>query len=208
MDHHQRSFTPQPSPSPSMSQKNRGLRSIFGKIKRSNSGNLEDLPGDGEFRRGGIRATAGARLGWNSTLPKPDKPFAEWDIDAVCGWLDEMGLGCYEDEARKWLKKGAKDLVSASPVDIEKELNLKTPLHRKKINLAVIDITGTDNDELFVNAGKLDPIWVRRELILSLIHTFYRPIHFRLCDGWTMLVFLNIRTFFQQLVSTAVCCID
>ncbi|XP_037051870.1 liprin-beta-1 isoform X4 [Bradysia coprophila] len=164
MDHHQRSFTPQPSPSPSMSQKNRGLRSIFGKIKRSNSGNLEDLPGDGEFRRGGIRATAGARLGWNNSLPKPDKPFAEWDIDAVCGWLDEMGLGCYEDEARKWLKKGAKDLVSASPVDIEKELNVKTPLHRKKINLAVIDITGADNDELFVNAGKLDPIWIMRWL--------------------------------------------
>lgn len=160
MDHQQRSFTPQPSPSPSMSQKNRGLRSIFGKIKRSNSGNLEDLPGDGEFRRGGVRATAGARLGWNNSIPKPDKPFAEWDIDAVCGWLDEMGLGCYEDEARKWLKKGAKDLVNASPVDIEKELNLKTPLHRKKITLAVMDINGTDNDQLFVNAGKLDPIWV------------------------------------------------
>ncbi|KAG4073996.1 hypothetical protein HA402_014201 [Bradysia odoriphaga] len=164
MDHQQRSFTPQPSPSPSMSHKNRGLRSIFGKIKRSNSGNLEDLPGDGEFRRGGVRATAGARLGWNNSLPKPDKPFVEWDIDAVCGWLDEMGLGCYEDEARKWLKKGAKDLVSASPVDIEKELNVKTPLHRKKINLAVIDITGTDTDELFVNAGKLDPIWIMRWL--------------------------------------------
>lgn len=44
-----------------------GLRSIFGKLKRSNSGNLEDLPLDGnEFRRGGIRATAGARLGWNN----------------------------------------------------------------------------------------------------------------------------------------------
>lgn len=33
-------------------------------MKRSGSGNLEDLPGDGEFRRGGVRATAGARLGW------------------------------------------------------------------------------------------------------------------------------------------------
>lgn len=43
-----------------------GLRSIFGKLRRSNSGNLEDLPLDGgEFRRGGIRATAGPRLGWS-----------------------------------------------------------------------------------------------------------------------------------------------
>lgn len=44
-----------------------GLRSIFGKLRRSNSGNLEDLPLDrNEFRRGGIRATAGPRLGWNN----------------------------------------------------------------------------------------------------------------------------------------------
>lgn len=59
----------QQSPSPSMSNKSKslgGLRSIFGKLRRSNSGNLEDLPLDGsEFRRGGIRATAGPRLGWN-----------------------------------------------------------------------------------------------------------------------------------------------
>lgn len=44
-----------------------GLRSIFGKLRRSNSGNLEDLPLDGhEFQRGGVRATAGPRLGWNN----------------------------------------------------------------------------------------------------------------------------------------------
>lgn len=35
-------------------------------MKRSGSGNLDDLPGDGEFKRGGIRATAGGRLGWSS----------------------------------------------------------------------------------------------------------------------------------------------
>lgn len=60
----------QSSPSPSMSSKSKslgGLRSIFGKLRRSNSGNLEDLPLDGnEFRRGGVRATAGPRLGWNN----------------------------------------------------------------------------------------------------------------------------------------------
>lgn len=63
----------QSSPSPSMSNKSKslsGLRSFFGKLRRSNSGNLEDLPLDGsEFRRGGIRATAGPRLGWNNSQP-------------------------------------------------------------------------------------------------------------------------------------------
>lgn len=139
-------------------------------MKRSNSGNLEDLPSDGDFRRGGVRSTAGARLGWNNSSnggggggggAGTDKPFAEWDIDAVCLWLENMGLEAYEEDARKWLKHGGKELAAASAVDIEKELNLKTPLHRKKISLALQDMNQPDsNDELFVNAGKLNPDWV------------------------------------------------
>lgn len=155
-----------------MSQKSKsigGLRSIFGKLRRSNSGNLEDLPLDGnEFRRGGIRATAGPRLGWNNPnandfnfQQQRQRPFIEWNVDTVCAWFDELGLGFYEDDLRKWLKNGGADLVKASPVDIEKEISLKSPLHRKKITLAIIDVSGKETDELFVNAGKLDVIWVR-----------------------------------------------
>ncbi|XP_055307825.1 liprin-beta-1 isoform X4 [Sitodiplosis mosellana] len=166
----------QSSPSPcSMSSKSKslgGLRSIFGKLRRSNSGNLEDLPLDGgEFRRGGIRATAGPRLGW-SGAPTTDirlnnersKPFAEWSVDAVCGWFEEMGLGIYEDDLKKWLKNGGSDLINCSSLDIEKEINLKSALHRKKIVLALLDVTGKDTDELFVNSGKLDMVWVMRWL--------------------------------------------
>lgn len=146
-----------------MATKNKGLRSIFGKIKRSNSGNLEDLPAEGEFRRGGVRATAGPRLGWNrepSTVPQ--KPIAEWDVDAVCQWLADMGLECYEDDARKWLRQGGgKELATASAVDIEKELNLKSSLHRKKITLALTDVDGSNQDEMMINSGKLDPDWVK-----------------------------------------------
>jgi hypothetical protein len=36
------------------------------RMKRSGSGNLDDLPGEGEFTRGGVRATAGPRLGWTT----------------------------------------------------------------------------------------------------------------------------------------------
>lgn len=146
-----------------MATRNKGLRGIFGKIKRSNSGNLEDLSGEGEFRRGGIRATAGARLGWSGAA-KPNRPFDEWDIDSICNWLDELGLGAYEEDARKWLKKGAVDLVKASPVDIEKELNLKTPLHRKKIVLALADVTNNETDEVLKSAGRLDTAWTMRWL--------------------------------------------
>ena len=42
-------------------------------MKRSGSGNLDDLPGEGEFRRGGVRATAGPRLGWTCEPPLKQK---------------------------------------------------------------------------------------------------------------------------------------
>lgn len=169
----QRSYTPNPTPSPSMSHKNlKGLRNIFGKIKRSNSGTLDDLDpldgtGNGEFKRGGVRATAGPRLGWtNSEFRKPDKPFREWNLDTLCLWFEQMGLGMYEEELRKWLKVGgAAELAAASPVDIEKELSLKNGLHRKKIVLAVADVTESEEDDvLFKSAGKLDTAWILRWL--------------------------------------------
>ncbi|XP_039445619.1 liprin-beta-1 isoform X6 [Culex pipiens pallens] len=169
----QRSYTPQPSPSPSMSHKNlKGLRNIFGKIKRSNSGTLDDLDpldgaGNGEFKRGGVRATAGPRLGWtNSEFRKPDKPFREWNLDTLCLWFEQMGLGMYEEELRKWLKVGgAAELAAASPVDIEKELSLRNALHRKKIVLAVADVAESEEDDgLLKCAGKLDTAWILRWL--------------------------------------------
>ncbi|XP_052873359.1 uncharacterized protein LOC128278667 [Anopheles cruzii] len=171
----QRSFTPQPAPSPSMSNK---LKNIFGKIKRSNSGTLDDLPSgvgggagaEGEFKRGGVRATAGARLGWSGSAPyrKPDKAFREWDLEAVCQWFDHLGMSMYEEELRRWLTPSAAaatELLKASPVDVEKELNLRHPLHRKKIVLALTDVSGTENDdELFTSAAKLDTAWILRWL--------------------------------------------
>ncbi|XP_031616692.1 liprin-beta-2 isoform X5 [Contarinia nasturtii] len=165
----------QSSPSPSISSKSKslgGLRSIFGKLRRSNSGNLEELPLDGsEFRRGGIRATAGPRLGWNNApttdvrlINERTNPFTEWSVDAVCAWFEEMGLGIYDEDLRKWLKNGGADLVNVSSFDIEKEINLKSSLHSKKIVLALSEVTGKDTDELFINSGKLDTVWVMRWL--------------------------------------------
>lgn len=60
--------------------------------------------------------------------------------------------------------KGAIELIEASPVDIEKELNLKSSLHRKKIVLAVAELSGNETDELTLNAGKLDTSWIMRWL--------------------------------------------
>lgn len=163
----QRSYAVQALTSPSMTQKNKGLRSIFGKIKNNNNGNLvEDSSNDldNDFVRGGMRATAGPRLGqgW-SAQEKVKKPFKEWDTEMLCVWFEEMGLDYVIENARKWLKTGD-ELLTCAPQDIDKELNLRSPLHRKKILLAMADIADQDTDESLKNAGKLDTAWVLRWL--------------------------------------------
>lgn len=146
------------------------MRKIFGKLRRSNSGNLEDLGNDSEFTRGGVRATAGPRLGWSQSNSKRSSlSFEAWDIDALCAWFDEMGMNNCEEDLRKWVKSGA-ELAKASPVDIEKELNLKSPLHRKKIVLAIADLSGQEKDNAIKNAGKLDCSWVTLIKRIFLIH--------------------------------------
>ncbi|XP_046672615.1 liprin-beta-1-like isoform X4 [Homalodisca vitripennis] len=160
-----RSYTPQPSPSPSLqTNKSRGIKKIFNKMKRSGSGNLDDLPSDVEFRRGGVRATAGARLGWSSSPQhiKPEQPFSEWSCDQVCEWLTEMGLDCVV-EYKRWGKNGAQ-LLQASSQDIDKELALKNPLHRKKLHLALHCQKGMGGDTYLGAAGGLDTSWVLRWL--------------------------------------------
>lgn len=66
---------------------------------------------------------------------------------------------------RKWLKaEPSVCFFTASPVDIERELHLKFPLHRKKILLAIDDITGKEFDTLTLKAANLDVGWVLRWL--------------------------------------------
>lgn len=163
----QRSYAMQALTSPSLSQKHKGLRGILDKIKNNNGNNMslvEDssFENENEFIRGGVRATAGPRLGWSSQ-DKSKKPFKDWDMDMLIDWFDDLGLDYVIENAKKWLKNGG-DLLACAPQDIEKELNLKSPLHRKKILLAMADDADQENDEMLKNAGKLDTTWVLRWL--------------------------------------------
>ncbi|KAK5643698.1 hypothetical protein RI129_007543 [Pyrocoelia pectoralis] len=153
--------------SPSLQfNKNKGIKKIFGRMRRSGSGNLEDIPGLSEFQRGGVRATAAARLGWSEPLitSKPDKPFAEWDTENICDWLQDLGLEQYISEAKRWIKNGQQ--VQEAPIqDIEKELGIKNVLHRKKLQLAIADsLENGCSDPYLTKAGKLDTAWVLRWL--------------------------------------------
>lgn len=166
------SFLSQFTPSPKLRERSaRGLRSILGKLRRSNSSNCELTAleqAEPEFRRGGSRATAGGRIEWSAQTPlfgENEKHWTTWGVQDVCNWLVNMGLGCYEDNYRKWIKGNpSESIFTASPVDIERELNLKLALHRKKIILAIDDITGKEFDELTLKAANLDVSWVLRWL--------------------------------------------
>ncbi|XP_068162432.1 liprin-beta-1-like isoform X2 [Antennarius striatus] len=156
-----RDEAPLPS-SPETKKKSRGFRKFFGRLKRSHSTsfNLDDAA-EVEFRRGGVRATAGPRLGW-SREPKHSAttvPFSCWSRDEVCGWLHEQGLGLYVAQCQSWVTSGQM-LLQASQHEVEKELCMKQPLHRKKLKLA-LQALGSEEEDL---QGKLDHNWVTRWL--------------------------------------------
>ncbi|XP_029018717.1 liprin-beta-1-like [Betta splendens] len=125
--------------SPEAKKKSKGFRRFFGRLKRSHSTsfNLNDTA-EGEFKRGGVRATAGPRLGWSheSKQTSADIPFSQWGKDEVCAWLHEQGLGLYTAQCHNWITSG-QTLLRASQHDLEKELSMKHPLHRKKLQLAL-----------------------------------------------------------------------
>ncbi|XP_068442789.1 liprin-beta-1 isoform X2 [Clinocottus analis] len=146
--------------SPETKKKSKGFRKFFGRLKRSHSSSFND-EADVEFRRGGVRATAGPRLGWSreSKHNVVEVPFSRWSRDEVCAWLHQQGLGLYIPQGQSWIKSG-QTLLRASQHDLEKELCMKHPLHRKKLQLA-LQALGSDEDDL---KGRLDHNWVTRWL--------------------------------------------
>ncbi|XP_038625294.1 liprin-beta-1 isoform X3 [Tachyglossus aculeatus] len=151
-------------PSPESRKKPRGIRKLFGRLRRSQSTtfNPEDMS-EPEFKRGGTRATAGPRLGWSRDLGQSnndlDMPFAKWTKEQVCSWLLDQGLGSYMNSGRHWIVSG-QTLLQASQQDLEKELGIKHALHRKKLQLA-LQALGSEEEN---NHGKLDFNWVTRWL--------------------------------------------
>ncbi|XP_072554549.1 liprin-beta-2-like isoform X4 [Paramormyrops kingsleyae] len=140
------------------------LKRLWGRIRRTQSGTLpSEDPEPAPFRRGGLRATAGPRLlGSSVTLNSDqvkDAPFAQWSPEQVSKWLDDVGLGQYRTMASHWVKSG-QTLLSATPHDLEKEMGLKHPLHRKKLQLALLSLSNPAAGR----SSALDHTWVTRWL--------------------------------------------
>ena len=174
------------------------FKKIFGKIKRSNSGghlanengtsssknhsvsnststspkkSVEDqnvLP-QPAFRRGGLRATAGGRLGWSSSATNNTsnqvlsrKPFTDWSIEVLSVWTDSLGLGMYNSDIKSMKISSGDQLAKMSSNDLEFRLGMKNPMHRKKLSLAMK--ARQDSHPEKSAQGGLDHHWVIRWL--------------------------------------------
>ncbi|KAG7230218.1 hypothetical protein INR49_012351 [Caranx melampygus] len=150
--------------SPEYMKNNRSFKRLWGKLRRTQSGGLQAADPDGsQFRRGGLRATAGPRLTRTPESYDPARdlniPFSQWTKEQVCGWLEDYGLGQYVSLSRQWVENG-QTLLSATPQDFEKEMGMKNPLHRKKLQLALRAFT----TKVIEKSSELDYIWVTRWL--------------------------------------------
>ncbi|XP_041279180.1 liprin-beta-2 isoform X9 [Onychostruthus taczanowskii] len=169
----------------------KGIKKIWGKIRRTQSGNFpaDDL-GLAEFRRGGLRATAGPRLSRSKDTKgqKSDHnaPFAQWSTERVCNWLEDFGLGQYVIFARQWVTSGH-TLLTATPQDMEKEMGIKHPLHRKKLVLAIKAINAKQDEK----SAQLDHIWVTRWLDDIGLPQYKDQFHESRVDG-RMLQYLTV----------------
>ncbi|XP_067358936.1 liprin-beta-2b isoform X6 [Channa argus] len=147
--------------SPENRKAHRGIKKLWGRIRRSQSGSPVQAhdPELGEFKRGGFRATAGSRLACSGNTRDLKMPFAKWSTEQVCGWLEDIGLGQYSSHGSHWLASG-QTLLSATPQELEKELAIKNPLHRKKLQLAIKTLSSKQPEK----SAELDYIWVNRWL--------------------------------------------
>ncbi|XP_070347069.1 liprin-beta-2 isoform X7 [Equus asinus] len=182
---------PQSPLTPDGKRSPKGIKKFWGKIRRTQSGNFNtDAPGMAEFRRGGLRATAGPRLSRtrDSKGQKSDAnaPFAQWSTERVCAWLEDFGLGQYVIFARQWVTSGH-TLLTATPQDMEKELGIKHPLHRKKLVLAVKAINTKQEEK----SALLDHIWVTRWLDDIGLPQYKDQFHESRVDG-RMLQYLTV----------------
>ncbi|XP_062860544.1 liprin-beta-2 [Trichomycterus rosablanca] len=170
---------------------NRSIRKLWGKIKRTQSGGLhnDDLEPT-EFRRGGFRATAGPRLARTPESGRSVRdmtvPFSKWTTEQVCGWLDDSGLGQYVNLARQWVISG-QTLLSATPQEFEKEMGIRHPLHRKKLQLVLRSFS----NKAMEKSSELDHIWVTRWLDDIGLPQYKDQFHESRVDG-RMLQYLTV----------------
>ncbi|XP_057335360.1 uncharacterized protein LOC130674122 isoform X2 [Microplitis mediator] len=70
------------------------------------------------------------------TISSISKSLKDLSMEEIEYWLAQLGLECYSSELRRWGATGTK-LLDSTPHQIEKELDIKNTLHRKKLMYAI-----------------------------------------------------------------------
>ncbi|XP_051917987.1 liprin-beta-2b isoform X4 [Hippocampus zosterae] len=135
----------------------RGIKKLWGLIRRSQSGSPGQMhdPELGDFKRRGPRM----RRSRSGNIRDLKMHFSKWNTEQVCEWLEDIGLRQYAAMAHQWISSG-QTLLSATAHDLEKEMGMKNPLHRKKLHLAI----KTFNSKQHEKSAELDYLWVTRWL--------------------------------------------
>lgn len=176
------------SPTKTSSQSsNKSIRQFFGKLIRTSLVNINDSSSfqlplnsgsnskssnntlNSNFKRGGFRSTANARLQSNTNLDT--LTFSKWSTSQVCEYLNKNGFEAYftpNSEGlfnHKWIRNGL-HLLQASQHDYERDLGIKNALHRKKLSLLLQSMLNTSNNLTLEgqNIVKLDQYWVLKWL--------------------------------------------
>uniref|UniRef100_A0A915KB37 SAM domain-containing protein n=1 Tax=Romanomermis culicivorax TaxID=13658 RepID=A0A915KB37_ROMCU len=80
------------------------------------------------------------RLDFNSDRQTPLRPpmneFNQWNGEMLARWINQLGLNMYAADCSRNLKSG-RHLISLSSNDLEKEINMRNALHKKKLLLAL-----------------------------------------------------------------------
>ncbi|KAF1749310.1 hypothetical protein GCK72_025777 [Caenorhabditis remanei] len=111
------------------------LRNIFSKLTRSTSQDQSN-----SFRRGSAaRSTSTARLGSTThlgTVPKrpPLSQFVDWRSEQLCNWIAEIGYPQYAHDVSRHVRSG-RHFLNMSMHEYEGLLNIKNPVHRKRVAL-------------------------------------------------------------------------
>jgi hypothetical protein len=88
--------------------------------------------------------------------------FGRWNVQMISDWFASIGLGNYCPALQRWQPNGAQ-LQAANAAQLERDLQMRNPLHRKKLGLALKCIVG-QSDNLTQLAFRLDYLWVARWL--------------------------------------------
>jgi hypothetical protein len=100
-----------------------------------------------------------SRPGWTVArsleVSQRDHPMSEWDCEAVCQWLKDIGLEMYVDNCKRSGTTGL-SFLSMTDADIQQVLFMNYPMHRKKLKLALQNIPVGESG----NLSRLDHEWV------------------------------------------------